>query len=380
MKPIYNVSINDKTPYIEPQLYPFPTFPFKAKAISNFPVPIDNAVGTISLNNAITFVHFEGDKLRFETRAKDFVANNRRGDLNYMPLFSKDKMGYTQTRLLRLLDLKTNGVTTYPLSGNMDEQIVHFSEIDPSKNLCMVRLSRSVRSTEYNIIRIIDFSKGYPGIKAEKSFDHMVNFIAFKGGVVIYHYESKKLEILDTNLKPIKHPLKDIYDKYLYNLAKNIYLFKEITNITIHPTLPFAVINLDEGRERYQWVVSWGGRVKVFKLLESSIYDNFFSPNGKWFVNVLYDMKNNTYKQLMMRVDDKELPYYLGKPIEMKRPGEEDDTANFAWTSNPMHLTANGDGKYFKWNLSYSQIKGGDWRTVVPVKIKYNGVFGEIEK
>ncbi len=380
VKPIYQVLINEKIPYIEPKLYPFPTFPFKAKAISNFTVPVDNAVGTISLNNAITFVYFEGDKLRFETRAKDFVANNRQGDLNYMPLFSKDKMGYTQTRLLRLLDIKSNKVTTYPLSGHMNEQIMNFSKIDPSKNLCMVRLSKNIRSDEFFIIRIIDFSDGTPVIKAERVYDHIVRFRTFRNGVILYHFDNKKFEILDTELKPLKHPLKEIYDNSLYNPAKNISLFTRIQDVNIHPTLPFAILSIkNEKREYSQWIVTWGG-VKVFKLFDASSHYNFFSPDGKWFITVQYNRKTDTYKQLMLRVEGKELPYFLGKPIEMKRPGEEDDTANFAWTSNPMHLTANGDGKYFNWNLSYSEIKGGDWRTVVPVKIKYNGVFGEIEK
>ncbi|MCP3927228.1 MAG: hypothetical protein GY714_32110, partial [Desulfobacterales bacterium] len=82
MKPIYQIQKTDKIPYIEPKLFPFP---FDESGISNFPVPVDNAVGTASLNNAITFVYFEGNKLRFETRAKDFVSDNERGDLNYMP-------------------------------------------------------------------------------------------------------------------------------------------------------------------------------------------------------------------------------------------------------------------------------------------------------
>ncbi|MCP3927226.1 MAG: hypothetical protein GY714_32100 [Desulfobacterales bacterium] len=376
MKPIYQVQKNDKIPYIEPKLYPFP---FDESGISNFPVPVDNAVGTASLNNAITFVYFEGNKLRFETRAKDFVSDNERGDLNYMPLFSKDKMGYAQTRLLRLLDLKTNKITTYPLSGFIHDQILHFSELDPSKNLCMVRLLRDIRK-RYRIVKIIDFSKGYPVVKAEKFFDHAVNFIAFKDGVIIYNHDAKKLEILDTELKPLKHPLKDIYDNYLYNPAKNIYNLKEIKDITIHPTLPFAVIN-DERDDDELWVVSWGGGVvRIFKLISNyGVNYQFFSPDGKWFIIALL-YKGKIYKQLMMRVDDKELPYYLGKPIEMKKPGAEHKTGNFAWTSNPMNLTTNTTGKYFNWKLSYSEIKGGDWRTVVPVKIKYKGVFGEIEK
>ncbi|MCP3927225.1 MAG: hypothetical protein GY714_32095, partial [Desulfobacterales bacterium] len=235
---------------------------------------------------------------------------------------------------------------------------------------------------KYRIVKIIDFSKGYPTVKAMKYYDHTVNYIAFNKGVVVYHFESKKLEILDTELKPLKHPLKDIYDNYLYNPAKNIYNVYGIKNIIIHPTLPFAVFTVYEGAKSYQWIVTWGGGVKIFKLFDASFSYNFFSPDGKWFVNVLrcYIGDKKVYRQLMMRVDEKELPYYLGKPIEMKKPGAEHKTGNFAWTSNPMNLTTNTTGKYFNWKLSYSEIKGGDWRTVVPVKIKYNGVFGEIEK
>ncbi|MCP3922869.1 MAG: hypothetical protein GY714_09815 [Desulfobacterales bacterium] len=380
MKPIYQVQKNDKIPYIDPKLY---SFPFDKYGISNFPIPVDNAVGTICCNNAITFVNFDDGKLNFEIKAKDFVPNNKRGDINFMPLFSKEKIGYTQTRLLRLLDLKTNNVTTHPLSGNMDEQIMNFAEIDPSKNLCMVRLSRSVgfRGKKY-IIRILDFSDGTPVIKAEKIYDHIVRFRTFRNGVILYHFESKKLEILDTELKSLKHPLKDIYDNYLYNPGKNIFLCDRIQEINIHPKLPFAILTVEEREKRNQWIVSWRGGVKIFKLMESSFSYNFFSPDGKWFINVLrmYIGDKKIYKQLMMRVDENELPYYLGKPIEMKKPGVESRTGNFAWTSNPMHLTATGDGKYFKWNLSYSEIKGGDWRTVVPVKIKYKGVFGEVRK
>ncbi|MCP3922868.1 MAG: hypothetical protein GY714_09810, partial [Desulfobacterales bacterium] len=234
---------------------------------------------------------------------------------------------------------------------------------------------------KYRIVKIIDFSKGYPTVKAMKYYDHTVNYIAFNKGVVVYHFESKKLEVLDTNLKPMTHPLKEIYDNYLYNPTKNIYNVEGIDDITIHPTLPFAVFAIRQGGDYYQWLISWrGGGVKIYNLFKAPNFHNFFSPDGKWFVTVHYDMKSDTHKQLMMRVDEKELPYYLGKPIEMKKPGAEHKTGNFAWTSNPMSLTTNTTGKYFKWDLKYSEIKGGDWRTIVPVKIKYKGVFGEVEK
>src|SRR5690606_30922657 len=94
MKELYSIN-GGKLSYIEGM-----EFPVKSEIITIFAVPEKNAVGTNALNNAITLLKFDDSKqtINFVTVRKNFMKDVFGGSMFFMPEFSKEIIGYSQTR------------------------------------------------------------------------------------------------------------------------------------------------------------------------------------------------------------------------------------------------------------------------------------------
>jgi hypothetical protein len=177
---------------------------------------------------------------------------------------------------------------------------------------------------------------------------------------IILNNEKKWDDIIAMNIKFEKydHPL-------IGFIHKHIKEFNRLIGICFHPTLPFAIISIEGGRETK--IITWkendkGMHVfKIFNSIETGQHDYKFSGDGKWvyFSEVIYGKQKSNF--ILMPVDPK-LPYYLGKPILLGEVPDYPDNVT-AMTRNPTGLVVSGCKEYGE---SY-YLKKWDFTQAIPL-------------
>jgi hypothetical protein len=90
--------------------------------LSLFPVPHDNAVGTNDYADAITIISFPKGKMDINNCFKR-TADNVRGGGTYLPLISRDMIGFGQTRRFLLYNFKTKKCEDYDIVISIHQRI-----------------------------------------------------------------------------------------------------------------------------------------------------------------------------------------------------------------------------------------------------------------
>ena len=120
---------------IEPQIYKIN----RAVALSLFPVPFDNAVGTNSMSNALTVLSFLEGKLREDRYFKN-VVDDIRGNGVYLPLISKNEVGFALGRLFLLFNFKTETARLYRLAFSIGKTPEKMAIADADKKRFLVEI------------------------------------------------------------------------------------------------------------------------------------------------------------------------------------------------------------------------------------------------
>jgi hypothetical protein len=102
MKAIYSLN-RAVMPVLEPKIYNIK----KTELWGLMQIPVDNAVATnrMTNTNAVILIEFKGDKAKYKTVAKNFKDYVGGGKIQYLPIFSEDTIGYSQTRGFNLLNI-----------------------------------------------------------------------------------------------------------------------------------------------------------------------------------------------------------------------------------------------------------------------------------
>jgi hypothetical protein len=97
--------------------------------IDIFSVPVENAVGTNSINNAITLLRFDKDRIEHDEIRRNFIEGVGSGDKYYSDIFSDRWIGYTQTRGLLLFGLKDRSFADHNDSTEITAHDMNFSPV-----------------------------------------------------------------------------------------------------------------------------------------------------------------------------------------------------------------------------------------------------------
>jgi hypothetical protein len=309
-----------------------------------FSVPERGSIGTNSMNNAITVLDLSGKRVKYREVRRNFIDEAESGDMVFLPEFSKDTIGYSQTRGFLLFNVKTGEFRDRLMVRLLQLTIQDVAVLDWEKRLFLFNM---------------DFTPGFDGSTADL---HMMDLSgpepkdvatfeikkeplwAALGKTTFYFTkegERLKLHALDEWLKPVEHPLLAIYDARFPN--------GEAELPTVHPNHPIAIFATEEGASEDTLSVlgvSWRSpedkassepRSKAFKLLESMSGGFRFSPDGKW---VLFrDRTGGPLRYVAMPVDPA-LPHYFGPPVLLETKEEVSDrwNGNCAWISDPVSV------------------------------------------
>lgn len=337
-----------------------------------FSVPVDNAVGTNSINNAITLLRFNKDRIEYDEVRRNFIDGVGSGDKYYPGIFSDEWIGYTQTRGFLLFNLKDKSFADHIPLKSSDEYFTKTACFDARKFqfLFQVRDNRYLESRRF--LRLIQFdTKGkYDLISDFQTGPHgdalsSEPWAIQNKTIFIYNNDSIRITAYDMDFKPLTHPFCD-----LFNSLKD---FRCLDQLTLHPTLPIAILVEMEREERSGYKVylaNWTDpdpEKRFIELLsqEISIFsdidiDDFyasdfqFSPDGQWLVfrdesEVSRSVSNPMF--VAMPVDgNKKMP--LGTPRVLGKVMRENACpTSTAWIKKPASFVACDGQVVYKWEL-----------------------------
>jgi hypothetical protein len=339
-----------------------------------FSVPVDNAVGTNCLNNAITLLRFNKDQIEYDEVKRDFINGVGEGNKYYPGIFSEQWIGYTQTRGFLLFNLKDKTFADHIPLQSGDEYFTGVSAFDGSKNqfIFQVRDDRFLESKRF--LRMLEFD-GKGGFKQISDFQaglHKVGYLEpwaiQKKVIFVYNIDSTKITAYDVNFKPVNHPFCELFN----NKIKIKCLFQ----LAFHPSYPMAVlvekIEHEWSDEYKVWLACWEYKdpeKQCVELLKQEITmfsewsqikvlkcsDFQFSPDGRWLVfrddseMVLQSVPNPTF--IAMPIDgDRQMP--LGKPKVLGKVMRENSRpTSTAWITKPLSFVVSDGTVLYKWEL-----------------------------
>lgn len=354
MQPVYSLN-KALMPKLNPKIYSTK----KNKIEGMFDVPVNNAIATNKIGNAITLIHFKEDKFKYDTLKSDFLDYVSGGDDGYMSIFSEDTIGYSIGRGFLLFNIKNNKFNYYSIAGGFDYKIGQFEALDPEKKLFVFDIY-DVGNKYPTFLRLMDLSSESAKILIEKDIDNSGMTIRDK---LIFVKNKNKIYAMNSKFEEVNHPLVTIFNKEKHKD------YGHIDELIFHPTLPFAIIKEEKYDESYNnktsvWLISWrdsdmkSDKPKMIKLLSENSYYYNFSYDGKWLWFI--DSSTSPRSRILMPVDS-HLPHFIGKPIYL---GEVPEAANLngsAMTRNPSGLVVSEcegyEGKcwFTKWDFTEAE-------------------------
>ena len=354
MQPLYslNKSLMQK---LNPKIYSTK----KKKIEGMFDVPVDNAIASNKIGNAITLIHFKGDKVKYKTVKKNFLDYVSGGDDGYMSIFSEDTIGYSIGRGFLLFNIKNDKFSYNSIAGGFDYKISQIEALDPEKKLFLFKI-RDLGRRYPTFLRLMDFSGETDKILSEKEVGPCV--IATRE-TLIFVWSENKMYAMNSKFEKVDHSLVTIFNNEKHKDYGNTIEF------IIHPTLPLAIIKEKKYDESLNfktslWAISWresdmkSNKPKMIKLLSENGYYYNFSYDGKWLWFI--DSSTSPRSRILMPVDP-DLPHFIGKPIYLGELPRSENLNGSAMTRNPSGLVVSEcegyEGKcwFTKWDFTEAE-------------------------
>jgi hypothetical protein len=365
-----------------------------------FAVPMDNAVGTNELDNAVTLLKFKDDKeLEKEIVKKDFMEMvSGPFEYRFLPVWSNAEIAYSQTKGFLIVNISDKKVEIHSIcSGLYDGQIENIAVLDGAKRTFVIEVNTNAAGIgNYNkILKIVRFSNDTFTVLSErpagiKTSSYSEPWFVHDKKIFIYTDSTTKIEVFDEQFKPVSHPLAETFNQ-------SSKLFRSLREICLHPELPFALIvemgkiptkeklmaidllsdeesecarellydevsrttlylfrwQEQDVKQRFVPLLSAAGSVWN-KYNPANNYGEFtFSPDGKWVVFRDYSQTGDNPIFVALPIDQKN-PLYLGKPIKLgnaMRGGAIKPTGT-AWTTSPTAIIMCDGIALYRWVLA----------------------------
>ncbi|MCG8337718.1 MAG: hypothetical protein MJE63_24720 [Proteobacteria bacterium] len=330
-KPIYKVSKSKKANFKQVRI----SIPFDMES-KVFPIPVDDSIGTI-YGNSLSLIRFEKSSYTIDVLKKN-ISKIVGTSSKFLPVFSDRLVGWAETRGFFLFDLKKNTHKYFKIRAvpGRWEYIEYLSVLD-AENLRFLFIIES-ENDDYEdpdyFMKVVSFDEEKP--KESKIFDLLKDgdikryfHSTFSNYIFFNDLATNNLEVLDITFNKTHHPIVDIYNSLSDVTFRN--------RFTIHPNLPFAVI---EGDTKL-WVVTWKkNKAEIHPIIYLPKYTvKFdFSPEGKWFfIEYVEDLPASGHKEkhyaYLMPVDSS-IQYFLGDPIDLG--SFKGNHGTIVWSQNPM--------------------------------------------
>lgn len=355
MQPLYSLN-KALMPKLNPKLYSTK----KKKIEGLFAVPVNNAIASNKIGNAITLIHYKGDRVKYETVKRNFLDYVSGGDDGYMPIFSEDTIGYSIGRGFLLFNIKNNKFNYYTIAGGFDYKISQIAVLDPEKKLFIFKI-RDLGRRSPTFLRLMDLSAEEPEIIMEKDVGDCGIVIRDK---LVFVWSGNSIYVMNSKFEKVDHPLVTTFNNEKHKDYGNTNEF------IIHPTLPLAIIQEEKRGETFRdkktamWSISWresdmkSDKPKMIKIISEDSYFYKFSYDGKWLWFI--DDSADTRSRILMPVDP-DLPHFIGKPIYLGEVPKPENLNGSAMTRNPSGLVVSEcegyEGKcwFTKWDFTEAE-------------------------
>lgn len=311
-----------------------------------FPVPQNNAVGTNCMGKGITIISFPKDKINYDRYFRN--VNDIEGSAKYMPTISSDLIGFAQVRVFYLFDFKKKIHSEYHIVFPFSKYIENLAVADARQRRFIFEIESQKENPKNSFdvdksLQLVDLSGDTSKLIKELHKDPGTVWTTTIDKVFLYRILERELIVLDMDLKPAHHPLKDVVRQHMDQLNP---VEKKIgfSRIRLHQHLPFAILY---GGFWGSTFISWSkDRDRTPHSLASGLDDVVFSPDGKWVI-FKYD-RSDPDRTYIMPVSEK-YPHYLGSPILLSNKSFK---AGFgAWTTNPTGYVGTRLDEIYHWDL-----------------------------
>jgi len=308
-----------------------------------FAVPQDNAVGTNTLDNAITLISFPRGKIAYERHFRNAV-DDVGATGTYLPVIDAETIGFGQTRRFLLYNFRTGRHEKYRVVFPVDETIIKIATADAARRRFIFEIeamnprSEDHRDVAYSL-QLMDLSGKEPRTIKRMPIPVGSIWAAAYGRVFLWNFSKGEISVYNMDLEPARHPLGDAIGRYKGSLS--------FTRLEPHPYLPFAILY---GGKYAETILSWGeGRDTAPRaLIDNGTYFSF-SPDGKWVTFMKEDFTLRRELTYIMPVSEK-YPYFLGTPIQLSVYSF--DIGRFAWTRNPVSFVGVRSQDLYRWELT----------------------------
>ncbi len=368
-----------------------------------FAVPAKDAIGTIDIDNAISFLEFDDDKVKVKIIKKDFADEvSGEFDFSFMPVYSDEEIAYGQTRWMVFQNLKTKKNHSEFIINNLDDYLGKIRNLSSNAKMFVIEVLKPggrrgwkkalhvcrFKEEGFDILSVLD--AGF------KSSAYNEPWTTSGRKLFVYSDTAKNVSVYDENGKQSSHPIQTIF-------SNNANKFRRIKEILFHPEYPFALIvefgnvpdlsklreqrnsgkistdqydslkiPLFEERDRHAiWLARWdtpdtnqqliplmSKAGNLIPSLESvkQCSDFQFSPDGKWLVfrddTGMYGDRNPTF--ISIPVDAKQ-PHFFGVPLflgkVLRDRGEFTEAKGNAWIDKPTSFVVTDGLVLYKWEL-----------------------------
>jgi hypothetical protein len=338
MEPLYNIN--------EAASLKREEYDVTGRNLSLLPVPQDNAVGTNDMGNAITLLSFRQGRVRSDRYFRNATHDFEGGGI-YLPVISKDIIGFAQVRRFLLFNFETKDCRDYRIVMSLEKTIDKVAIADvKQKHFIFDIQAHNPRSEDpwdfTKSLQLVDLSGTEPKLIKELPKEIGVIWSVVSDRLFLQARRKKQLQVLNMSLEPASHPLAEVLRENKDRL--------DFCKIHSHPYLPFAILT---GGAKEDVLISWQQERDPRPLIlfgDNAIASHFsFSPDGKWVVFKSEILSDDTFKTYLMPVSEK-YPNYLGSPILLAN--DYFDSGHFAWTTNPISFVGSSLSKLYRWELT----------------------------
>lgn len=295
-----------------------------------FTVPRPNAVGTNSVNNAVSLLRLQQNGVAIEPIARDFVSNVGLGEFVFLPPLSKDAIAWTQLRRLLMVDLRSGEHREIQICDLLEEHIEAADVLGGGSLMFQVVTTFDDRPPQLALQTWdVRTPEGMRTGSLALALDAVVSgsrshvIVASGSGIAAY----------DTRLSPAPHPLTAAAERILRPPAGGGEMI--LSDLLLHPYAPLALFSFEEGTIR---IVTWSAQGKVQVMRWPYGPASFFEshPAGSHFA-FWRRGEDGAVQLFVTRVEPASearftTPQYLGTFSDVALPEQ------LAWTSEPHGL------------------------------------------
>ncbi|MDG5813798.1 hypothetical protein QA601_01815 [Chitinispirillales bacterium ANBcel5] len=389
----------------------FPVIVGIDKQVENiFAVPEKDAIGTIDIDNAISFLEFVNDKVKIRIIKKNFAEEvSGEYDFFFTPVYSDTDITYAQSRWLINQNLRTKENRTVFVINNLDDWIGNLAVLNAEKGIFVIEVLKgwakgsgraykkflnigTLENEDFIPIAVVEggLYDGLPGSIYASDYSPW----AVKDGILfVFDEDSKTVKAFNENGITVDHPFSGIFNRNHKKLRK-------VREISFHPELPFGLVvdagevpdirELQEQRNnglismaQYRellkplteeslrhaiWLVRWdtddenrqfvplmslAGNLIPFIDDVKMCSDFQFSPDGTWLVfrDNTQTVENPVFVSIPVSPDK---PLFFGEPLylgQVLREGMMVGAKGSAWIDKPTSFVVTDGQALYKWEL-----------------------------